>query len=68
MGDAPQDYIDTMLKAIVGIEIAITHLVGKFKLSQNREARDRMGAAGALMNQGDGVLGHAMRDALPPPN
>jgi transcriptional regulator len=68
MGDAPQDYIDTMLKAIVGIEIDITHLVGKFKLSQNREARDRMGAAEALINQGDGVLGRAMRDAVPPPN
>jgi transcriptional regulator len=68
MGDAPQDYIDTMLKAIVGIEIDITHLSGKFKLSQNREVRDRMGAAEALINQGDGVLGRAMRDAVPPPN
>jgi transcriptional regulator len=68
MGDAPQDYIDTMLKAIVGIEIDITRLVGKFKLSQNREARDRMGAAETLINQGDGVLGRAMRDAVPPPN
>jgi transcriptional regulator len=68
MGDAPQDYIDTMLKAIVGIEIEVTSLVGKFKLSQNREARDRMGAAEALINQGDGVMGRAMRDAVPPPN
>jgi transcriptional regulator len=65
MGDAPQDYIDTMLKAIVGIEIEISRLVGKFKLSQNREARDRLGAADALINQGDGVLGLAMKDALP---
>jgi transcriptional regulator len=66
MGDAPQDYIDTMLKAIVGIEIDITRLVGKFKLSQNREARDRLGAADALIACGDGVLGQAMRETLPP--
>jgi transcriptional regulator len=66
MDDAPQDYIDTMLKAIVGIEIEITRLVGKFKLSQNRETRDRLGAADALIGQGDGGLGQAMKDALPP--
>jgi transcriptional regulator len=68
MGDAPQDYIDTMLKAIVGIDIDITCLVGKFKMSQNREARDRLGAAEALIAHGDGVLGQAMKDALPTPN
>ena len=67
MGDAPQDYIDTMLKAIVGIEIDITRLVGKFKLSQNREARDREGAAEALIGHGHVELGRAMRDAVPPP-
>ena len=65
MGDAPQDYIDTMLKAIVGIEIEITDLVGKFKLSQNREVRDRIGAADALIAKGDMGVGQAMRDALP---
>lgn len=63
MGDAPQDYIDGMLKAIVGIEIQITRLVGKFKLSQNREARDRMSAGEALIGQGDHALGQAMLDA-----
>lgn len=66
MGDAPPDYIDTMLKAIVGIEIDITRLVGKFKLSQNREERDRLGAANALIAQGNLGPGQAMRDALPP--
>lgn len=66
MGDAPQDYIDTMLKAIVGIEIDITRLVGKFKLGQNREARDRLGAADALIARGDGVLGQSMKEILPP--
>ena len=41
--DAPADYIDAMQRAIVGIEIAVTRLEGKFKLSQNRSAEDRTG-------------------------
>ena len=41
--DAPPDYIDAMLKAIVGIEIEVTRVEGKFKLSQNRPAEDRTG-------------------------
>jgi transcriptional regulator len=41
--DAPPDYIDAMLKAIVGIEIEVTRVEGKFKLSQNRDAADRTG-------------------------
>lgn len=65
MGDAPGDYIAAMLKAIVGIEIELTRLVGKFKLSQNRELRDRLGAAEALKRQGDTALGQAMLDAVP---
>ncbi|QQE09816.1 FMN-binding negative transcriptional regulator [Cupriavidus sp. ISTL7] len=64
MTDAPADYIDTMLKAIVGIEIDITRLIGKFKLSQNRELRDKLGAAEALKQQGDAALGQAMLDAI----
>ena len=36
LDDAPEDYVQMMLKAIVGIEIKISSLVGKFKLSQNR--------------------------------
>jgi transcriptional regulator len=40
LDDAPEEYVQMMLKAIVGIEIQITSLVGKFKLSQNRPAQD----------------------------
>jgi transcriptional regulator len=40
LDDAPEEYVQTMLKAIVGIEIDIKSLVGKFKLSQNRPAQD----------------------------
>ena len=40
LDDAPEDYVQTMLKAIVGIEIEVESLVGKFKLSQNRPPED----------------------------
>lgn len=60
MGDAPKDYIDAMVKAIVGLEIEITRLVGKSKLSQNKEQRDIRGAAEMLIAQGDEQIGQAM--------
>ena len=40
LDDAPEDYVQMMLKAIIGIEIEVKILVGKFKLSQNRPAQD----------------------------
>lgn len=60
MGDAPQDYIDQLLQQIVGIEVEITRLEGKRKLSQNREGRDIEGAACALRKQGNEALAAAM--------
>lgn len=60
MGDAPPDYLDAMLQAIVGIEIALTRLEGKAKLSQNKEARDRLGAVSALQAEGHSDLAAAM--------
>jgi transcriptional regulator len=64
MTDAPSDYIDTMLKAIVGMEIEVTKITGKFKLSQNRELRDRLSLGEALIGQGDVALGQATLDAI----
>lgn len=46
--DAPADYIERMLKAIVGIELRIDMLEGKWKVSQNRPAADRAGVAEGL--------------------
>lgn len=60
MGDAAPDYIDAMLQAIVGIEITLTRLEGKAKLSQNREPRDRQGAIEALRQRGDDALAETM--------
>lgn len=60
MGGAPADYIDAMLKAIVGIEIEVTRMEGKFKLSQNRETRDRISAGKVLMEGEAPKVGRAM--------
>jgi len=48
VGDAPADYIESMLEAIVGVEIELTSLAGKYKLSQNRPAADRAGVIAGL--------------------
>ena len=61
--DAPADYIDSMLRAIVGIEIEVTRLEGKYKLSQNRSAEDRTGVVLGL--ESDTALGiQAESDSL----
>jgi len=61
MSDSTPAYIDEMLRHIVGIEIAITSLTGKSKLSQNREARDRLAAAQVLGERGHAELASRMR-------
>jgi transcriptional regulator len=60
MSDSSRDFIDTMVKAVVGIEIEITRLVGKAKLSQNKEVRDMRSAGEKLVAKGDLMLGRAM--------
>ncbi|WP_158940346.1 FMN-binding negative transcriptional regulator [Burkholderia sp. S171] len=69
MGDAPPDFIQTMLQAIVGIEIEVTRLVGKAKLSQNKVPADRIGAInGVRQRETDAAtaLADAMFNAPPP--
>ena len=53
VADAPADYIEKMLGAIVGIEIPITRLVGKWKVSQNRSEADRTGVVRGLRDSDD---------------
>lgn len=48
VSDAPPEYVEQMLRAIVGIEIPVQRLEGKFKLSQNRSDADRLGVADGL--------------------
>ena len=47
--DAPTDFVDTMTSAIVGIEIPIAQLTGKWKVSQNRPEKDRAGVVEGLL-------------------
>jgi transcriptional regulator len=53
MADAPSDFINQQLENIVGIEIPISRLVGKWKTSQNRPVEDRVGAVAGLRASGD---------------
>ena len=62
--DAPADYIDGMLKAIVGFALPIQRLEGKRKLSQNRSAADIAGVREGLAaspDVHDQALAHLMR-------
>ncbi|KQU76787.1 MULTISPECIES: FMN-binding negative transcriptional regulator [unclassified Rhizobacter] len=52
VADAPADFVDGLLRAIVGIEIPVDALVGKWKVSQNRSSADREGVAAGLRAQG----------------
>jgi transcriptional regulator len=51
VSDAPRDFIDGQLRAIVGVEVAITTVEAKEKLSQNRDAADRAGALEGLRRE-----------------
>lgn len=53
MDDLPEPYLRSMLNGIVGVEIAVSRLEGKFKLSQNRPAVDRPRIAAALDRRED---------------
>lgn len=53
VSDAPADYIESMLKAIVGFALPIERLIGKCKLSQNRSPADMAGARNSLAASSD---------------
>jgi transcriptional regulator len=62
--DMPQAFVEGMLKGIVGFELAITRLEGKWKLSQNRSLDDRAGVVEGLEGtgrRGDAELAAVMR-------
>jgi transcriptional regulator len=60
VADAPHDFVESQLKGIVGFEIAIRLVEGKWKVSQNRAAGDRAGVADGLAADGQ----HAMADLV----
>lgn len=53
VSDAPSDYIEKLIGALVGIEIPISRLAGKWKVSQNRPAEDRAGVIATLASRPD---------------
>jgi len=61
--DAPADYVEAMLKGIVGVVLHITRLEGKAKLSQNKARTDREGMVAGLA-EGNSALSAAMARAL----
>jgi transcriptional regulator len=69
VSDAPAEYIDQQMKAIVGIELTIDRLEGKWKMSQNRSAADIEGvirgleASGTMQNEAVAAVVRARRPA-----
>jgi transcriptional regulator len=61
--DAPEDYVQRMIGAVVGMEITVTRLQGKWKLSQNRAAADRAGVVAGLRQEAPGPA-HALADLM----
>ena len=62
MADSKPEYINQMIAAIVGLEVEITRVEGKFKLSQNKEERDRANASDQLRQRGKIEMARAMWD------
>lgn len=52
VADAPRDYTDKLIGAVVGIEIVVTRLSGKWKVSQNQPAQNRAGVIDGLRTDG----------------
>ena len=59
VSDAPNDYIERIMAAIVGVEVVITKLLGKWKVSQNQPTRNQIGVISGLR-----VSGHPETEAM----
>lgn len=63
MTDAPVEYIQEQLQHIIGLQIKVETLQGKFKLSQNRNETDLKGVIQGLADSGQDDLAHAVQQA-----
>jgi transcriptional regulator len=52
VSDAPESFISAQIKGIIGVEIPISTIEGKWKVSQNRSAADRQGVEEGLREEG----------------
>jgi transcriptional regulator len=66
VSDAPAEFTETLLKAIVGIEIEIHRIEGKWKISQNRSAADRAGVANGVAASGQAEMATLVKDWAAP--
>ncbi|WP_332604678.1 FMN-binding negative transcriptional regulator [Acinetobacter sp. ESBL14] len=64
MSDAPSEYIAQELQGIVGIEIPISQITAKFKLSQNQEKPDALAVVNGLQQQGKSRLANAVQQYI----
>lgn len=62
--DAPPDYIATQMKALVGIELTIARIEGKWKMSQNRDEADRSGVIEGMRSPADPHQNLALADVI----
>ncbi len=53
VSDAPPDFVRAQLKGIIGLELTISRLEGKWKVSQNRNAEDRNGVVEGLKRENE---------------
>lgn len=60
--DAPPDYVDGLLKSIVGVELTLTRLEGQWKASQNKGEADRRGVEEGLREGGNAALAELVRE------
>jgi transcriptional regulator len=61
VSDAPHDFTEKLIETIIGIEITITELKGKWKVSQNRPPRDRASVIEGLRRHGRGEMADLVR-------
>jgi transcriptional regulator len=62
VGDAPEPFIASQMKGIVGVEIPIARIEGKWKVSQNRAQADRAGVVAGLTAEGDGEMAELVKE------
>ena len=53
VSDAPETFVASQMRGIVGLEIEVTSILGKLKLSQNRNDADREGVRAGMMDEGE---------------
>lgn len=66
LSDAPEGFVDAQLRGIVGLEIPVDQIAGKWKVSQNQPARNRAGVIEGLIGDGQTAAAEAVRLASAP--